>query len=187
MATPIVRRANFLMTLAYATDLATGHTRDFAVRSCVLAMRFTETLGLGIDARRSVYHQALLRHVGCNADTHLLAAAFGDEIALHQEYALIDRGDISEIRAMFVRALTRTFPNMSPADIAKAVAEARTISVPVLAGCCEVAQMIAGRIGLSLEACENLGQPYERWDGLGLPLGLKGEAVRLPVRLVALA
>jgi hypothetical protein len=96
MATPTVRRANFLMALAYATDLATGHTRDFAVRSCVLAMRFAETLGLGIDERRSVYHQALLRHVGCNADTHLLAAAFGDEIALHQEYALIDRGDISE-------------------------------------------------------------------------------------------
>jgi HD-GYP domain-containing protein (c-di-GMP phosphodiesterase class II) len=187
MAAPEVRRADFLMALAYATDLATGHTRDFAVRSCMLAMRFAETLGLDIDHRRSVYHQALLRHVGCNADTHLLAAAFGDEIALHQDYALIDRGDISEIRAMFARALTRTFPSMSPAELAKAVAEARTVTVPVLAGCCEVAQMIAGRIGLSVEACENLGQPYERWDGLGLPLGLKGNAVRLPVRLVALA
>lgn len=187
MTTPKVRRTDFLLTLAYATDLATGHTRDFAVRSCVLAMRFAESLGLDIEQRRSVYHQALLRHIGCNADTHLLAAAFGDEIALHREYALIDRGDISEIRAMFVRALTRTFPSMSPEDIAKAVTEARTVSIPVLAGCCEVAQMIAERIGLSLEACENLGQPYERWDGLGLPLGLKGKAVRLPVRIVALA
>ena len=185
MPTPAVRRADFLMALAYATDLATGHSRDFALRSCVLTMRLAEVAGLDIDHRRSVYHQALLRHVGCNADTHLLAAAFGDEIAFHQEYALIDRGDISEIRAMFARALTRTFPNMSPAEVANAVAEARTVTVPVLAGCCEVAQMIAGRIGLSVEACENLGQPYERWDGLGLPLGLKGDAVRLPVRLVA--
>jgi HD-GYP domain-containing protein (c-di-GMP phosphodiesterase class II) len=181
------RRADFLMTLAYATDLATGHSRDFATRSCALAMRFADALHLDTELRRSVYHQSLLRHVGCNADTHILAAAFGDEIALHREYALIDRGDITEIRAMFVRALTRTFPNMSAEDVAKAVAEARTISVPVLAGCCEVAQMIAGRIGLSLEACENLGQPYERWDGLGLPHGLKGDAVKLPVRLVALA
>jgi HD-GYP domain-containing protein (c-di-GMP phosphodiesterase class II) len=174
------------MTLAYATDLATGHTRDFAGRSCVLAMRFAETLGLDVEQRRSVYHQALLRHVGCNADTHLLAAAFGDEIALHQEYALIDRGNIEEIRAMFVRALTRTFPSMSAADVAKAVAEARTVSIPVLAGCCEVAQMLAGRLGLSVETCENLSHPYERWDGLGVPRGLKGDAVRLPVRIVAL-
>ena len=187
MEAPSVRRTDFLMALAYATDLATGHTRDFAVRSCVVAMHFAESLGLDVEQRRSVYHQALLRHVGCNADTHLLAAAFGDEIALHQEYALIDRGDISEIRAMFARALMRTFPNMSPEEIAKAIMEARTITVPVLAGCCEVAQMLAGRLGLSIEACENLGQPYERWDGLGLPLGLKGDAVRLPVRVVALA
>jgi len=28
-----VRRADFLMALAYATDLATGHSRDFALRS----------------------------------------------------------------------------------------------------------------------------------------------------------
>jgi HD-GYP domain-containing protein (c-di-GMP phosphodiesterase class II) len=187
MAELAVRRADFLMTLAYATDLATGHTRDFALRSCVLAMRLAEAAGLDEAARRNVYHQGLLRHVGCNADTHLLAAAFGDEIALHKEYALIDRGNIAEIRAMFARALKRTFPTMSPAELDKAVLEARTVTVPVLAGCCEVAQMIAGRIGLSLEACENLGQPYERWDGLGLPLGLKGDAVRLPVRIVALA
>jgi hypothetical protein len=82
MAAQGVRRADFLMALAYATDLATGHSRDFALRSCVLAMRFAEILGLDIDQRRSVYHQALLRYIGCNADTHLLASAFGDEIAL---------------------------------------------------------------------------------------------------------
>ena len=33
--------------------------------------------GLDQDTRRSIYHQALLRYIGCNADTHLLAAALG--------------------------------------------------------------------------------------------------------------
>ena len=46
MAASAVRRADFLMALAYATDLATGHSRDFALRSCVLAMRFAEIAGL---------------------------------------------------------------------------------------------------------------------------------------------
>ena len=77
MAASAVRRADFLMALAYATDLATGHSRDFALRSCVLAMRFAEVAGLDDDTRRNVYHQALLRYIGCNADTHLLAAALG--------------------------------------------------------------------------------------------------------------
>ena len=46
MAAPAVRRADFLMALAYATDLATGHSRDFALRSCVLAMRLADVAGL---------------------------------------------------------------------------------------------------------------------------------------------
>ena len=44
MAAPAIRRADFLMALAYATDLATGHSRDFALRSCVLGMRFVDDL-----------------------------------------------------------------------------------------------------------------------------------------------
>ena len=191
MAEPSVRRADFLMTLAYATDLATGHSRDFALRSCVLAMRLAEVAGLDVETCRMVYHQALLRYIGCNADTHLLAAAFGDEIALRRDLQRIDIGNKSELAETIVRAITRTFADAPPAELAKAVerglAEAMQVSVPVLSGHCEVAQRIAERIGLSDDIRENLGQLYERWDGNGLPRGLSGNAVKLPVRLVTLA
>ncbi len=90
MAALTVRRADFLMALAYATDLATGHSRDFALRSCVPAMRLADISGLDEPTHRTVYHQALLRYIGCNADTHLLAAAFGDEIALRRDLQRID-------------------------------------------------------------------------------------------------
>jgi hypothetical protein len=121
MAEPSVRRADFLMTLAYATDLATGHSRDFALRSCVLAMRLAEVAGLDDHTRRNVYHQALLRYIGCNADTHLLAAAFGDEIALRRDLQRIDIGNKSELAETIVRAITRTFADAPPAELAKAV------------------------------------------------------------------
>ena len=52
MLSPSVRRADFLMALAYATDLATGHSRDFALRSCVLGMRIAEVAGLDVEMRR---------------------------------------------------------------------------------------------------------------------------------------
>jgi HD-GYP domain-containing protein (c-di-GMP phosphodiesterase class II) len=121
----------------------------------------------------------------------LLASAFGDEIALRQDLARIDMGNHSEIAETFVRAFTRVFKDASPADLALAVqqglAEAMQISVPILAGHCEVAQRIGERIGLSEQMRENLGQLYERWDGQGLPRGLKGDAVKLAVRLVTLA
>jgi HD-GYP domain-containing protein (c-di-GMP phosphodiesterase class II) len=189
-ATP-VRRADFLMALAYATDLATGQSRDFALRSCVLAMRLAEVAGLDQNERRNVYHQALLRYIGCNADTHLLASAFGDEIALRQDLARADLGDHSDVVETFTRAFHRVFAHLPPEDLALAVqqglSEAMQISVPILAGHCEVAQRIAERIGLSPEIRKNLGQLYERWDGHGLPHGLAGDAVTLPVRMVTLA
>ena len=60
MSSPPVRRADFLMALAYATDLATGHSRDFALRSCVLAIRIADVAGVD-EMRRAIWHQALLR------------------------------------------------------------------------------------------------------------------------------
>ena len=90
MTAPAARRADFLMALAYATDLATGHSRDFALRSCVLAMRLVEGARFDENTRRAVYHQALLRYIGCNADSHLLAAAWGDEIAHRQDLQRVD-------------------------------------------------------------------------------------------------
>ncbi len=182
MTAPGVRRADFLMVLAYATDLATGQSRDFALRGCVLAMRLAEAAGLDERERRNVYHQALLRYVGCNADTHLLVAAFGDEIAMRQDLARIDLGNHKELVETFVRALNRVFADAPSGDLAgfveRGLADALNVSIPILAGHCEVAKRIGARLGLSDEICENLGQIYERWDGHGLPHGLKGDAVQ---------
>ncbi len=141
--------------------------------------------------RRNVYHQALLRYIGCNADTHLLAAALGDEIALRQDLARTDMGNMSELGETIARALKRLLADAPPEVLARAVnegvAEALHASVPILAGHCEVAKRIAERIGLPGETQESLSQLYERWDGHGLPRHLKGDEVKLPVRMVTLA
>lgn len=186
-----VRRADLLMVLAYATDLATGQSRDFALRSCVVAMRLAEAMNLGTELRRQVYTQAILRYVGCNADTHLLASAFGDEIALRQDLAITDLGNHAALGQIFVKAFHRQFADLPPdrlqAAVQQGLAEAIGISVPILAGHCEVAGRIGQRLGLDTDMQANLGQLYERWDGKGLPKGLSGHNVRLPVRIVTLA
>jgi hypothetical protein len=162
MAALMVRRADFLMTLAYGTDLATEHSRDFALRSCVLAMRMADAASLDEPMCRAIYHQALLRYIGCNADTHLLVAAWGDEIALRRELQGLDFGDKAEFAAVFVRAITRLFAGASPEELAEAIqrglAQAPQVNVPVLSGHCEVAQRIAERLGLAPELRESLGQ-----------------------------
>jgi hypothetical protein len=170
-----VRRADFLMALAYATDLATGHSRDFALRSCVLAMRLVDGASFDDNTRRAVYHQALLRYIGCNADSHLLAAAWGDEIALRRDLQRVDFGDKAEFVEVFVRAITRTFADASPAELAKAVerglAEAAQVNIPILSGHCEVAQRIAERLGLPEEIRESSAEDGESRGGRPARLG----------------
>lgn len=50
-----------------------------------------------------------------------------------------------------------------------------------------MAQRLAERLGLGDTVCRNLGQIYERWDGRGLPAGLKGDAIAPAVRVVSFA
>ena len=190
MVQQLVRRAEFMLVLAYASDLATGQTRDFALRSSVLAMRLARAAGLSETEFRNVYHLALLRYIGCNADTHLLTALFGDEYELRRDVAL-NLGDPAERPGVLRRAITRAHIAAGTADVAAAVetdmASAPQVTRSILAGHCEVARRIGQRLGLSPDIQSNLGQLYERWDGKGMPFGINGNAVRLAVRLVTLA
>lgn len=187
----MMRRADFMMFLAYASDLATGHSSDFALRSCVLAMRIAELVGCSEPVRRNAYHQSMLRYVGCNADTHLLSATFGDEIALRRDLVGMDMGDRAQLGSVFVKAFTRHYAELAPAALEQAIqdglSQAAAVSLQILTAHCEVAQRIGKRLGLSEDERENLGQIYERWDGKGLPRGRKGHEVLPAVRLVTLA
>jgi len=84
-STTDVRLAEVLAVLSIATDLGMGQPIEFALQSCVLALRLAEQLGFDAAALRTTYYQALLRYIGCNAETRLLAAVFGDELALRTD------------------------------------------------------------------------------------------------------
>ena len=188
----VTRRADFLMALAYATDLATGHSRDFALRSCVLAMRLAEVAG---PRRRDRAATSITRRCCATSAAMPTPTCWRRRSATRSRCAGTCRASTSATSRSSPRRSSAPSrapsPDAPPAELAKAVerglAEAMQVSVPILSGHCEVAQRIAERIGLSDEIRENLGQLYERWDGKGLPRGLSGNAVKLPVRLVTLA
>jgi HD-GYP domain-containing protein (c-di-GMP phosphodiesterase class II) len=54
----------------------------------------------------------------------------------------------------------------------------------VLSGHCEAAARLGDRLGLGAGVVAGLGQLYERWDGKGLPGGLKAQAIEPAVRVV---
>lgn len=191
MARPEIRRAEVLATLSLATDLAMGQPMEFALKSCVLGIRLGEALGITGEELSEIYYHALLRYIGCNAETYAMVALFGDEIELRRDFALVDSARAGEVMSMVFNHLRRARPGAGPlalvAHIARGLLIGQKTSAENFAGHCEVAERLAERLGLSRGVQRNLGQLYERWDGRGLPRGLKGEAVAPAVRVVTFA
>jgi HD-GYP domain-containing protein (c-di-GMP phosphodiesterase class II)/DNA-binding CsgD family transcriptional regulator len=52
---------------------------------------------------------------------------------------------------------------------------------------CEVAVMLARRVGLEPSVVDALAHAYERWDGKGFPTGLAGDAIPFAVRVGVVA
>src|SRR5439155_8815756 len=92
-----VRLAELMAALSIATDLGMGQPLESALCSCVVAMRLGVGFDLDDETLRDVYYQALLRYIGCNADTYAIAAVFGDELALRHDFASIDPGRPPEV------------------------------------------------------------------------------------------
>jgi HD-GYP domain-containing protein (c-di-GMP phosphodiesterase class II) len=186
-----VRLAELMAALSIATDLGMGQPLETALSSCVVSIRLGEALNVDGDTMRDIYFQALLRYIGCNADTYLLAALVGDELALRHDFAPIDPGEPRDVVGLAVRYIQQANAGEPPARMEEIVASG-LLGLPQLthdsfAGHCEVAQRLALRLGLADSLIVCLGQLYERWDGKGLPHGLKGDEVAPAVLLVTLA
>lgn len=185
-----VRLAELMAALSLATDLGMGQPMEFALSSCLLAVRLAEKSGYSEEALREVYYQALLRYIGCNAETDWLASIVGDEQVLRTKIARVDNGNVSAVLGTFLGAIRQANAGDSVLNIARAVGRGllgTSHIQPMFAGHCEVAQRLAERFGFDQNVIYGLGQLYERWDGKGSPKGLKGEAIAPAVLVVTLA
>ncbi len=186
-----VRLPELMAALSMATDLGMGQPVESALSSCVVAMRLGDSLGLDEETMRDVYYQALLRYIGCNADTHALAAIFGDELVLRHDFAALDPGEpvqVVELAISFIRqANAAEAPERLAALVSRILMTLPEMMHESFAGHCELAQMLAERLGLPESLIVCLGQLYERWDGKGQPNGLQGHEVAVPVVVVTLA
>jgi HD-GYP domain-containing protein (c-di-GMP phosphodiesterase class II) len=185
-----VRLAELMAALSLATDLGMGQPLEFALSSCVLGVRLAESCGYSEEALREVYYQALLRYIGCNAETDWLASIAGDEQGLRADIARVDQGNIPTLLYTFIGAILEGNAGDPTMNVVRAIGRGLLSSSrvkPMFAGHCEVAQRLAERFGFDQNVIYGLGQLYERWDGKGSPKGLKGEAIAPAVLIVTLA
>ncbi len=101
---------------------------EHALSSCIVAVRLAEKCGYSEEALREVYYQALLRFIGCNAETDWLSSIVGDEQILRADFHEIDSGDMHVVINMFTEAIRKSFAGETPERIESAIKHGQAAS-----------------------------------------------------------
>ena len=179
--------AELIASLALATDMAMGHPMEQGLGTAIVATRMGELAGLSSTDLSDTCYAALLRHIGCTTERDGLAEMVGDEIGLGAVLDPFSGAKGSEYMAAFVRFVTS---GKAPLDKARALGRLlggmREFNAANRA-ICEVAQMLASRLGFDASFTGALATVYERWDGKGFPSHVEGTGIPVTVRLTQVA
>jgi HD-GYP domain-containing protein (c-di-GMP phosphodiesterase class II) len=182
-----VRVAEVVGALCLATDLAMGFPFEHGLRSTLLAMRLAERLGVDHGTASETFYVCLLSYAGCTADSEVTAELFGGDMTRH--FAPVMFGSQREI----VTGLARSLPDpkrsapVRAAQIARRLPRASATGKPHLAALCEVAEMLAGRVGMPASVRAQFAFLTERWDGGGRLGRATRDEIPLPVRITHVA
>jgi HD-GYP domain-containing protein (c-di-GMP phosphodiesterase class II) len=183
-----VRLGELIAIFSLGQDNAFGQPLESQLRSTLLATWLAESAGLAEDVRDTAYWAGQLRYIGCTGHAHEVAVLFGDEIQTRARSLLYDAANPAEVLG---DALAHARPD-------RRGLRRIAVALSVLAGGsrfaelnfrtgCEVADMIAGRLGMPGPVREALRFSFERWNGKGQPDGIGGEEIPLPMRIVHLS
>jgi HD-GYP domain-containing protein (c-di-GMP phosphodiesterase class II) len=176
-----------MASMSLATDLGTGQPMEHGLRTCVLADRAGEQLGLDAEARGCLRSTALLRFLGCTADASETAAVVGDEIGFNAAMAQVVMADNREALPRVLTRVGQGTPALRRVSRVAAVLSDPGGKARSLSAHCEVGARLGTRIGVPAEVVHSLRHAYERWDGKGLPTGLAGDDVPIAIRIAVVA
>jgi HD-GYP domain-containing protein (c-di-GMP phosphodiesterase class II) len=182
-----LRLAELIAALSLATDLGLGLPEEHVLRQCRIALGLADRLGVEEAERAAVYYVALLAWVGCTADSHELAAQFGDEIAFRADAHRVDLAGLP-LMGFMLRRIGDGRPPVRRAQMAATlIATGGRGAAEAMTAHCRVAAAVARRLGLGAEVQQPLLHVFSRWDGKGIPRGTCGEELPLAIRLVHIA
>jgi len=184
-----LRLSELIAALSLATDLGMGQPMAQALRTNLIALELGRRLGLSERDLADTYYTTLLRFVGCTSDSHdFLEFAAGDDVGFRRNLAAVANGARDEVARSLVTFMTSAGVT---GDVAARVRDAlgsRTgVAARSMTAHCEVASMLAGRLGLGPSVCDSRRHGFERWDGHGFPDGRAGENVPIAARLSLVA
>ena len=183
-----VRLSELLGVLSFGADLGMGQPMDHVLRQCLIALGLAERIGLGDDDREAVFFASLVAWVGCHIDAYEQAKWFGDEMALKRDFRRADFANATSGPLFMMRHLGSGLPlHQRLALVPSFVGDGRRAAESMLENHWRASDDLMARVGLKALVRDTVEQSFERWDGRGIPNGLRGEEILVTSRLVNLA
>jgi len=185
---PQLRLAELVGILALGQDGAFGQPADAQLRAAAIALSLARRIGASAAEHEAVYWAAPLRYLGCTSHAHDVAVLFGDDIDFRAHSLLVDPSNPADVlRDIVTRAGADRGPIERVRTVLAALAGGRAPVALSFRTACEVGDELAGRLGVPDASRSALRYGFERWNGRGLPDGVKGEQIPLTMRIIHVA
>ncbi len=182
-----VRAAEVVAALCLATDLGMGFPLEHGLEATLMTMRLTELLEVDSDVAADTFYASLLMYVGCTTDAEVSSRIFPGGLTEH--LAPVEHGSARERLIGVSRAVTPSESSSSQRlyERARRLPSAARFQKPHYAAVCEVAEMLAGRLGLPASISGLFSLLTDRWDGRGVLSRAAGDEIPLPLRIARVA
>ena len=175
--------------LSHALDLTEGQPPGHARRSCLVALRLAEAIGLTADERTSLYYAMLLKDAGCSSSAARMAEIFAaDDLELKRIAKRIDWASPKEAIGMVVREAGRNDSSLVRArrvlTALRDLARESNLSVETR---CDRGARIVTMLEFPAAAADAVRYLDEHWDGRGQPYKLRGADIPVLARVACLA
>jgi HD-GYP domain-containing protein (c-di-GMP phosphodiesterase class II) len=161
-----------------------GFPFEHGLRGTLATMRLCEVLGVDDETASSTYYASLLMYSGCTTDADIRAGLFRGNFT--QNHTHRQFGSQLESLAGILGALQT--PDASLArrsyEVVSRLPAASRFVAPHFTAMCEVAQLIAGRLGMPQSIHQLFRLLTERWDGKSILRRGRGDEIPLPLRIL---
>ena len=181
-----VRSAEVVASLCLATDLGMGFPLEHGLHATLVAVRLADLIGVDPVTVSQAYYASLLMYAGCTANAEETGRIFGGPTSLITPAQFGSR--LEGLRGV-ARALPPpgTPPYRRAYEVARRLPIAARHQAPHFAELCEVASMLAARLGMPPMVHGLFTYLTERWDGDGVLKRARRDEIPLPLRIVHVA
>lgn len=170
--------------MCLATDLGMGFPFEHGLHATLTTLRLCDALGVDEETKSRTYYASLLMYAGCTVDGDRQAQLFKGNLSEHLTHRQF--GSRLESLAGVVRALPSPEDSLAgrALKVVTVLPRAALFMREHFNALCEVAGMLARRLGVPESVHGMFPVLTERWDGESFLKRANGDEIPLPLRII---